>query len=46
MKGQNAPKDGAKVHIISLRAKKKREKCALKCNFLPKDFPESGISKA
>ena len=35
-----------KIHIISIRAKKKREKFALECDFLPKDFPESGISKA
>ena len=45
-KVQNVPKDETKVHIISIRAKKKREKFAFKQNFLPKDFPESGISKA
>ena len=45
-KGQNVPKDGTKVHIISIRAKKKWKKCASKCNFLPKGYPESRISKA
>ena len=45
-KGQNAPKDGTKLHIISIRAKKNEEKFALKSNFLFNDFPESGISKA
>ena len=45
-KGQNAPKDGTKLHIISIRAKKMRKNFASKSNFLPKDYPESGISKA
>ena len=45
-KEQNVPKDGAKVHIISICAKKKWKNIASKCNFLPKVFPMSGIPKA
>ena len=45
-KEQNVPKDGTKIHIISIRNKEMGEKFTSKCNFLPKGYPESRISKA
>ena len=45
-KEQNVPKDGTKIHIISIRAKKMGKNFASKSNFLFNDFPESRISKA